>query len=224
MSISSSIRVLIVEDDSMVQRIVSEFLGKIQGYTLAGTVGDIESAKRFIQRKSVDLVLLDVYLPDGLGTDLLKWVVQENYKLNVILITADNRSETLELALRYGAVDFLVKPFRMERFNDALTKFKDNRSLLLKNQVVDQTDIDQMFNKKVQGLDYKNPTSEMILAYLKEEEPNSYTSTEIAKSVGISRITARKYLENMEVSGDVILELSYGGVGRPKNQYRYGSK
>ena len=220
MSISSSINVLIVEDDVMVQRIISEFLKKVEGFTLIGSVGDLKSAKRFIQHNQVDLILLDVYLPDGLGTDLLKWVVHDNLKLNVILITADNHSDTLELALRHGVVDYLVKPFRMERFIEALTNFQKNREILVKNQSVDQSDIDLMFKGKASDQGYINQTSEMILQYLKAQAPSSYTSTEIAKSVGISRITARKYLENMELSGEIILELSYGGVGRPKNKYR----
>lgn len=224
MSQSKKIKVLIVEDDLMVQKILSGFLQKLEGYSLAGTVADLQSAKRFISHNTVDLILLDIYLPDGLGLDLLKWIVLENHRQNVILITADNRTDTLEEALRYGLVDYLVKPFRMERFNEALAKYQKDRERLQDKELFEQSDVDHMFNRKSQDAHYVNQTSEMILQYLKDEAPKSFTSTEIAKSVGISRITARKYLENMELSGDINLELSYGGVGRPKNQYRYGNK
>ncbi len=222
MSLSENIKVLVVEDDLMVQKILAGFLQKLEVYKLVGKVSDLKNAKRFILHNKVDLILLDIYLPDGLGLELLKWIIQEGYKHKVILITADNRTDTLAEALRYGVVDYLVKPFRMERFNQALVKFKKNQELLMDKEIINQTDIDDMFNHKSQEINYVNKTSEMILQYLKGEMPKSYTATEIAKSVGISRITARKYLENMELSGEILLELSYGGVGRPKNKYRYG--
>lgn len=231
MSVLDKVKVLIVEDDPMVKQVISGFLGKHQAFIQVGETSTYVTAQNFIKMNQVDLVLLDVYLPDGLGIDLLQWMTQMNYAVNTILITADNRAETLEKALRYGAIDYLVKPFRMERFDEALNNYIKKRNLLKDKKVVEQVDIDHMFRhdpmtteQKNQPGDYKNQTYELIMNYLKKEAPKSHSASEVAQGVGISRITARKYLDSMELSGEIVLELSYGNVGRPKNHYRYGSK
>lgn len=216
-------QVLILEDDPMVQYIISEFLGKIEGYHLVGMASNLEVAKEFIHSEKIDLVLLDMYLPGGLGIDLLKYIRNEECRIDVILITADNRAETFECALRYGVVDYLIKPFRYERFEESLIRYLNNQKLLENNLTVDQALADQImsFHRKQEADDKKNHTAENILRFLKENDSKSYTSTEIAEKIGTSRITARRYLEEMEQRGEVVLELSYGGVGRPQNCYKY---
>ncbi|MBQ6673260.1 MAG: response regulator, partial [Spirochaetia bacterium] len=116
-------KILIVEDDPMVAHINLKFANKA-GYDDVDTVSDIESAKERILNGNVDLVLLDVYLPTGKGTDLLKWIRQENLSTDAILITADHSSETVEMAMNFGAVDYLIKPFDFARFQLAMDKFE----------------------------------------------------------------------------------------------------
>ncbi|PKM56032.1 MAG: two-component system response regulator [Firmicutes bacterium HGW-Firmicutes-3] len=223
MSTSLEIKVLIVEDDLMIQRILTEFLKKIKGYTLVGVASDYVSAKNFIESTAIDFVLLDIYLPGGLGIDLLKWIRQQERAIDALLITADNRSETLEKAMRFGAVDYLIKPFRFSRFQEALKRYLIKKAQLHNKIMMDQENIDQLMRLN-QNLTYEestNQTFESIMVFLQKNGNQSYTSSEIAKSLGISRITARRYLEEMENDGIVVLELAYGGVGRPKNLYRF---
>ena len=118
---------LIVEDDPMVREINEKFLEKVEGFTLQGSVNSIEKAKEAILRDKPDLILLDVFFPQGKGTDLLKWIRSENLKCDVILITADRNTDTVEEAFRYGAVDYLVKPFVFTRFKEALLHYKDRK-------------------------------------------------------------------------------------------------
>lgn len=224
MSTSDKIKVLIVEDDPMVNQVIAGFLSKQPAFIQVGDTANYATAKNFLKMHEVDLMLLDVYLPDGLGIDLLQWVSQMNYSVSTILITADNRTETLERALRYGAVDYLVKPFRMERFNEALTTYKKQWDLLKSKDQVEQSDIDHMFKSDNTSSDHTNQTYELIRNYLKKEAPKGYSASQVAQAVGISRITARKYLDTMEQAGEVILELTYGNVGRPKNSYRFANK
>jgi response regulator of citrate/malate metabolism len=223
MSISQDIRVLIIEDDKMIQRVLTEFLKKIKGFVLVGSVNDFQQAKDFIESSGVDLLLLDIYLPGGLGLDLLKWVRHQERAIDAILITADNRSESLEKAMRYGAIDYLIKPFRFERFEESLQRYLKKQSRLHSHMMVDQEGVDLLMTNN-QNTVYEeniNQTAEKILMYLQQNSAQSYTSTEIAKVIGISRITARRYLEEMEDEGIVVLELTYGNIGRPKNKYRY---
>ncbi|PKM55064.1 MAG: two-component system response regulator [Firmicutes bacterium HGW-Firmicutes-5] len=223
MSTSLEIKVLIVEDDLMIQRILTEFLKKIKGYTLVGVASDYTSAKHFIESTAIDFVLLDIYLPGGLGIDLLKWIRQQERAIDALLITADNRSETLEKAMRYGAVDYLIKPFRFSRFQEALKRYLVKKAQLHNKIMMDQENIDQLMHLNQNPIyeEGTNQTFENIMSFLQKNSNQSYTSSEIAKILGISRITARRYLEEMENDGIVVLELAYGGVGRPKNLYRF---
>ncbi len=223
MSISDEIKVFIVEDDPMVQRIIKEFIHKVTGFTVAGTAKDYDSALDSLQSVKVDLVLLDIYLPGGLGIDLLKWIRVQDYDMDAILITADTKTSTLENAMRYGAADYLIKPFLFERFEEALERYRYNKSRINHSDVVSQAMVDQVINanKKHTADEPKNQTAESILSFLESNSAEGYTSSEVAKALGISRITARRYLEEMEKNGKAVLELSYGGVGRPQNKYHY---
>lgn len=223
MSKSTDIKVLIVEDDPMVGQIIDKFLKRISGFHVVGVEKSFDAAKNFIETNVVDLLLLDIYLPGGHGTDLLHWLRSQKRLTDAIMITADTKTETIKRAMSYGAVDYLVKPFRFERFEEALIRYKSTRHTLHEHMQIDQDTIDQLY-KKGSGMNYgnyKNQTAETIINFLKDHKEVSFTAKEVADELGISRITSRRYLEEMEQNNEVALELSYGGVGRPKNYYRY---
>ena len=137
-------KILIVEDDPMVAHINLKFANKA-GYEDVESVTDIESAKERIMQGGIDLVLLDVYLPTGKGTDLLKWIRHENLSTDVILITADRSSETVEISMNYGALDYLIKPFDFARFQLAMEKFERKKTGFVGKKSVEQDDIDSIF-------------------------------------------------------------------------------
>lgn len=223
MSKSHNIKILIVEDDPMVGQIIEKFIGRLSGFELIGKATTYDMAVSQVETHVVDLILLDIYIPGGLGTDLLRWLRQEERLTDVIMITADTKTETIKKAMSYGATDYLVKPFRFERFEEALLRYKSARHTLYEHSQIDQGQIDQLYKKGSGSVfgNYKNQTAEAIVEFLKERPSESFTATEVADALGISRITSRRYLEEMENNQEVILELSYGGVGRPKNRYRY---
>jgi len=225
------IDVLIVEDDPMVREINEKFLKKIEGFSLHGSVNSIEKAKEVILSSKPDLVLLDVFFPQGIGTDLLKWIRLENLKCDVILITADRNTETIEEAFRYGAVDYLVKPFKFNRFKEALLQFESRKNSFnnidsMEQEVIDKYTIKE--NKYVIEYDenigdikgFNQYTYEKVLVGISDMEENSFTSEEIAINIGVSRITARRYLDYLEKEQKLVVEMEYGKVGRPKNKYR----
>lgn len=224
------IKVLIVEDDPMVREINEKFLKKVDGFTLYDSVYSLENAKEFVLKHNPDLILLDVFFPQGRGIDFLKWVRAEGIGCDVILITADKSMETVQEAFRYGAVDYLVKPFTFNRFKDALLQFKNRKSSFENMENVEQEIIDKYTliektipNKeecKIEVKGFNQHTYEKILKAIHEMKGKTFTAQQMAKKIGVSRITARRYLDHLEKEQKLIIELEYGKVGRPKNKYR----
>ena len=112
------IRTMIVEDDPMVRQINSKFLAKIKGFSLEKSASNLSEAREFLEKDTVDLILLDVFLPNENGIDFLKWLRKNEIESDVILITADKSIERIKDAFRYGGVDYLIKPFTFERFQE----------------------------------------------------------------------------------------------------------
>jgi response regulator of citrate/malate metabolism len=225
------IKVLIVEDDPMVREINEKFLKKVDGFILNNSVNSIQKAKDVILEGNLDLVLLDVFFPLGKGTDLLKWIRQENLKCDVILITADRNTETVEEAFRYGAVDYLVKPFIFNRFKEALLQFKSRKNSFENVDNIEQSIIDKYTIKdnnhvleydenigEIKG--FNQYTYENVMGGIASRGDDCFTYDEIAINIGVSRITARRYLDYLEKENKLIVEMEYGKVGRPKNKYR----
>jgi len=225
------IKVLIVEDDPMVREINEKFLKRIEGYKICDSVGSIDRSKEIILQNKPDLILLDIFFPQGKGLELLKWTRKKDLKIDVILITADRNMESVEEAFRYGAVDYIVKPFVFDRFKEAMLQYRNRRKNLSSNEDIDQEIIDKyVFNEKktnsnlleeigdVKG--FSQYTYEKVIDYIGDMKNKSFTAQQVAKSIGVSRITARRYLDLLEKEQKIILELEYGKVGRPQNKYR----
>lgn len=223
---SKTIKTMIVEDDKMVMKVLTEFVEKIPELICSEKAMSVQEAKVLLERKTIDLLLLDVYLPDGNGLDLLKWTRINEINVDAIMITADHRMSSIEKATRFGMIDYIVKPFKFERFESSIRRYINKKNMLLKHEEGNQDVIDNYVgiqNDEDNGL-WKNQTYHNIIEYLKEHDDASFTSSQIAAALGISRITARRYLESMENSGAVVMTLSYGKIGRPQNTYSFGGK
>jgi two-component system CitB family response regulator len=220
------IEVMIVEDDPMVREINSKFLKRIEGFNLFKAVSNIEDAKKFIMIKNPDLILLDVYLPKENGIDFLKWIRRQAIDTDIILITADKSIERIQEAYRYGAVDYLIKPFSFERFKEALIQFKGRYNLFKKLDSIEQNDLDKLktslgvaqneddFTKGLNKYTYKTIWDELV-----KKINEDFTAEDLAEKLGIARVTVRRYLEYMEKENKVEKLVEYGKVGRP--QYKY---
>lgn len=221
------IEVMIIEDDPMVREINSKFLRKIEGFTLYQAVSNITEAKKAITSKKPDLILLDVFLPNENGIDLLRWIRKEEILVDVILITADKAINRVEEAFRYGAVDYLIKPFTFERFKEALFKFKERHYKFSENEYIEQNELDKlMLNKRLsEGEEsytkgFNKYTYKSIVKCIDSWDNEYFTSEEVAERLGIARVTVRKYLEFMEKEGKVSKLIEYGKIGRPQYKYK----
>ncbi|WP_227936493.1 response regulator [Alkalihalobacillus deserti] len=216
------INVFIVEDDPMVLEVNRGFLEKVSLFTLCGTATNGTDALAEIQANKPDLVLLDMFLPDMSGLDVLKSIRNNEMKCDVIMITAARDTETIQNVFRLGAVDYLVKPFRFDRFKTALETYQKMRRKLSDSAPLNQSDIDEM--KQIQQRDQSVPkglsetTMKQILLNL-IDQTDPVTAEELAKSLGMARVTVRRYLDHLEQSGKIQVQVKYGSVGRPSHHY-----
>ncbi|MFP4698588.1 MAG: response regulator, partial [Eubacteriales bacterium] len=167
------------------------------------------------------------FFPNERGEDLLKWLRIEGIKVDTILITADNTVETVEECLRYGAVDYLIKPFAFDRLKEALVRYRSRKRGLKPLENIGQETLDKyVFSEDVVKQEYLDDTQfskqtyDKVYDYLISRKGTSFTAQEVADYLGVSRITARRYLDLLEKEGIVIMDLEYGKVGRPKNKYK----
>lgn len=220
------IKVLIIEDDPMVREINTRFLERIDGFILTSAVGNIESAQKSVLENQPNLILLDVFLPKENGIDFLKWLRQEAIGTDVILITADKSMERVQEAFRYGAVDYLIKPFSFERFKDALQQFKERYATFNRKEDIEQTTLDRLFlnvsTQEDEGLvkGISRFTYKSICDQIETYEGRYFTAEELSESVKIARVTVRRYLEHLQKEGKLEKLVEYGKVGRPTHRYR----
>ena len=223
------VKVILVEDDPMVREINKKFLEKLSSFDVVSEVSSIEDAKEVVSNIEADLILLDVFLPDGKGIDLLKWIRNNEIYIDAIFITADKGRVSVEEAFQYGAVDYLIKPFKFDRFKEALLKYKDRVHAFKDLTQVNQESIDEfILEKMVSSKEESNKieyikginvnTYNKIIEFM--EVDKSYTAEEIAVGSGLARVTARRYLEKMAEFNKVDIVQEYGRIGRPTNFYK----
>jgi two-component system CitB family response regulator len=224
------INVMIIEDDPMVRDINSKFLKKVDDFKLVKAASNLTEAMEFMKCNKVDLLLLDIYLPKENGIEFLKKLRKEGAEVDVILITADKTSIMIQEALRYGAVDYLIKPFTLERFKEALGKYKQMYNSFSSSNTIEQKTLDKYiagtaasdkskdeedFEKGINKYTYKIIWNEIEIS--KDEYK---TAEEISASSGVARVTVRKYLDYMEKEDKVKKIIEYGKVGRPQHKYK----
>lgn len=220
----SKITVFIVEDDPMVLDINIGFLEKMVGFTLIGTSMNGEDALIQIKELKPQLVLLDMFLPDISGLDLLASLRLERIPCDVIMITAARDANTIQEVMRFGAVDYMVKPFRFERFQNSLENYYKTTRKIKVLEYLQQEDIDDWLGSSSDGVELpkglNKHTMEQIVVSL-AEETNAITAEQLAQIVGMARVTVRKYLDFLADKGKVHIEMQYGNVGRPTKLYSW---
>jgi two-component system response regulator DctR len=216
------IRVCIVEDDPMVLEVNSGFLAKIPFFKLCGSAGTGGEAISLIKDQKPDLVLLDMFLPDISGLKVLKEIRDHQLPTDVIMITAARDTNTIHEVFRLGAVDYLVKPFRFDRFRSALEAYQKMWKKLNVSSTLKQEDIDELVQINVseeylpKGLSEKT-LRPILLALIEQSEP--ITSENLSSHLGMARVTVRRYLEYLVQTDRIKVHVQYGSVGRPTHLY-----
>ena len=220
------IEVLIVDDDFMVARIHSGFVERTPGFTVTGVAKTGAEALELAAQLQPDLVLLDVYLPDVSGLDLLSDLRDAAPQVDVLVISAAREAETVRRALRGGIVHYLVKPFSYDDLRVRLEHYQLAYAAM-EGEHTDQAEIDRVFNIRPSGKPLPKGFSAETLKLVEQTLRDCDTATgdlsaaETASLLGISRVSARRYLEHLAEKGKAEVALRYGEVGRPERRYSW---
>ncbi len=218
-------KVMIIEDDIAIAQLHQRYIDQIGGFEVVGIATTKSEADIQLDVFRPELLLLDVYLPDGTGLDILQELRGKNYGGDVILITAARDVETLQQAMRGGVVDYLLKPVIFPRLEAALKKHAMQKQRLNEVSNLDQNLVDKMMQasnaesnptRLPKGID--SVTLDKIRALF--DEHSSLTADEAGERIGASRTTARRYLEYLISTGELEADLHYGSVGRPERSYK----
>jgi len=216
------ITVLVVDDDFMVAGIHARFVEQTPGFSVAGTARTGAEALTMCVDLAPDLVLLDVHLPDMSGLDVLQRLRADGSTVGVVMVTAERDAEAVRTALHGGAMQYLVKPFeytdfasRMQRVREALTTLPEGAA--------DQATIDRAFGGPAtaspalpKGLSAES--AQLVADALADGVELS--AADCGERVGLSRVSARRYLEYFVDQGLATVRLNYGSAGRPERRYR----
>lgn len=223
------IRTLIVEDDYRIAAIHRAFTERISGFEVVGEARSAAEALALAERLRPDLMLLDIYLPDGSGIDVLQALHGPGrHPVDVIAITAAKDVDTLRAALQGGVIHYLVKPFQFDAFREKLESYAALRARLADLGEVDQGDVDRLYamlRTAAAALPkgFSAATLGLVVRALREDESDS-SASDIARRTGMSRVTSRRYLDHLERTGLVELTLRYGAAGRPEHRYRWATR
>jgi len=220
------IRVLIVEDDFRVAEIHRAYLERLPGFSVIAEAHTAAEALRLAEESRPDLVLLDIYLPDRSGLEVLRALhAPGRHPVDVIAVTAARDVETLRDALQGGVLHYLVKPFQFTAFREKLESYAALRAKLAQPRQLDQSEIDRIYGllrsepsaSLPKGL---SPTTLTLVVRALRDAVDDVSAVDIARTTGISRVTSRRYLDHLARSGVVAISMRYGSAGRPEHRYR----
>ncbi|MBC7442689.1 MAG: response regulator [Ramlibacter sp.] len=226
------IRVLVVEDETIAAEAHAAYLGRLTGFVHVGTAGDGHSALRALAAASaegqpIDLVLMDMTLPDLHGLDVSRRMRAAGLTTDIIAITAVRELQIVRGAVAAGIVQYLIKPFTYATFAQKLAHYRDFRIHLgTRGSVTSQTDVDLAFASLRTPTDLPRPkglsegTLGAVIEFLKLQAA-PVSSSEVMEQLGISRVTARRYLEHLSDIGALDRQPRYGTPGRPENEYAW---
>ena len=223
----NAIRTLVVDDDFRVARIHAAFVERTEGFEVVGVAHGAEQALAAMDELRPDLVLMDVYLPDGDGIGLARGIAERREHPDFIIITAARDVGTVRAAMQVGAVYYLVKPFGYQALRDRLVSYQDLRARMAAiDTEADQSDVDALFGL-LRGpaalpadppKGHSAPTLELVRNAVRAAR-GDISAAEVAEQVGVSRPTAQRYLSYLAQHGVVRLQLKYGTTGRPEHRY-----
>ena len=226
------IRVLVVEDEPLAAEAHAVYVGRLAGFKLVGTVDTGQEAFRRVAAAAstgtpIDLVLMDMNLPDSHGLDVSRRIRAAGLATDIIAITAVRDLDNVRGAIAAGVVQYLIKPFTYATFATKLSSYQDFRAELnAQASVVTQSAVDHAFASLRAPTDIPRPkgladaTLSPVVAHL-QAQTTPVSARELMEPLGLSRVTARRYLEYLADTGLVLRAPRYGTPGRPENEYSW---
>ncbi|MGI5365968.1 response regulator [Streptomyces iakyrus] len=222
---ADAIDVLVVDDDFMVARVHRAFVERVEPFRVVGTAHTGGQAIEAADELRPDLILLDLYLPDLFGLDVIPRLRTAGHDCDVMVISAATEADTVRGAVRRGVVDYLLKPFDFEDLRLRLERYAAQRGRLLTTVVRGQADVDRVLagafapapaSTLPKGMSVE--TAGLVERALRAAD-GTLSASECAALTGVSRVSARRYLEYFHGTGSAEVSLRYGAAGRPERRY-----
>ncbi len=221
--------VLVVEDEPLVAQAHAGYVSRIDGFEVLGTARTVQEAVRMIVHLPVDLVLLDLNMPDGDGLDLLRTVRGAGRELDILAITAVSEVQSVRTAISLGVVGYLLKPFVFKDLQARLKTYRRYRLNLPAERATSQAEVDRLLqdlHRPPGPLALPKGLSPSLLARVEAMvrgtgSSDAYSASQVADAVGTSRVTARRYLEHLAELGALERGQRLGRTGRPEITFRW---
>lgn len=223
------IRVLVVDDDALALELHTAYVGRIPGFAVVGHASGARAALTALSDpdRGIDLVLLDMTMPDGAGLDVARRVRAMGSRVDIIAVTAVRDAATVRAAVSIGVVQYLIKPFAFAAFRERLEAYRAYvEGLDRAAGDATQSEVDALLGslRTVTSPSMPKGLSDETLQAVAERvrtASGAVSSTEVGEREGMSRVTARRYLEHLADVGRVRREPRYGGQGRPEITYAW---
>lgn len=219
------IRTVVVDDDYRVAAIHAAYLAKVPGFEAVGQVHSAAAAIEAVDELRPDLLLLDLYLPDEHGLDVVARLRREDHpEVDVIVITAAKDADSVRAAMQHGALHYLLKPFSFPALRDKLLSYAQMRSRLDTLRTADQRGVDRVYGALRTPDSAATGKSDYTLAAVEQLLTgcdSDLSASEVAARTGMSRATAQRYLTHLHDLGRVAIRLRYGASGRPEHRYHW---
>ncbi|WP_261859131.1 response regulator [Photobacterium sanguinicancri] len=222
----TKITVMLLEDDVRASYTLESTINQHPDFTVVAISETCSEALSQYNTYKPTLIFVDISLPDGNGIDVIRQLREQNAECDFIMTTAERETTTVERAVQLGVIDYLVKPIRMSRVNQALEDYKQYKQQFARATTVDQGEIDQILRKVPTKQSRQTPkgidatTLASLKTILLQKKLHDFSADEIGKLMNVSRITARRYLEFLESEGLIRLVLNYNTGGRPRRLYQ----
>ena len=221
------LRVLVVEDEPIAAEAHTAYVERVPGFAVVGTVGTMQDAMKALRDKEIDVVLLDMNLPDRHGLDVVRAMRAGGHTADVIAVTSARDLEVVRAAVSLGVVQYVLKPFVFATLKERLLAYRAYRDQLGSGtHVGTQAEVDEVLAgvRPASGSRLPKGMSEELLARVSRalrEADAGLSASELAQELGVSRVTARRYAEHLSESRLVARRSRYAGSGRPEVEYRW---
>lgn len=217
-------KTVIVEDDPMISQLNRSFIEEDKRFQVVGEFRDGRTALHYLTEHPVDLIILDVYMPQITGEELLKRLRNAETAADVIMVTAASDTKTVDTLLKLGVVDYLMKPFTKERFLKALQTFCRHREAVPhQNGTVSQEDLDAVFHPiemaETLPKGFQPQTLKKLRTCLSQRGSDGCTCDALSSEAGLSTVTVRRYLNYLVEHGEAESTINYDTGGRPSVIY-----